>query len=205
MVATKALEDIASEIVTAAQAGDEQAFTAIHAHYGNRIYTLIARMVMRRAVADDLFQDTFLEALRSIGNYSHAGSFGGWLRTIAVNKTLSYLRTPWHRSTYWLDAALPGEAEAILDRDAEHTEQNEVSAESQRQLLRALRQLSPLTRAVVWLYDVEGYTHPEIAQMLGRTISFSKSQLSRAHQRLRELLTPTESRTEMPSCVTAIN
>jgi RNA polymerase sigma factor (sigma-70 family) len=205
MVAAKPLEDIASEIVNAAQAGDEQAFTAIHRHYGNRIYTLIVRMVVRRAVADDLFQDTFVEALRSIGSYSHAGSFGGWLRTIAVNKTLSYLRTPWHRSTYWLDAALPNEAEAILEQDAEHADQNEVSTESHRQLVHALRQLAPLTRAVVWLYDVEGYTHPEIAQMLGRTTSFSKSQLSRAHQRLRELLTPTESRTEMPSCVTAIN
>ena len=205
MVAAKPLEDIAREIVVAAQAGDEQAFAAIHKHYGNRIYTLIVRMVVRRAVADDLFQDTFLEAFRSLNSYTHAGSFGGWLRTIAVNKTLSYLRTPWHRSTYWLDAALPNEAEAILEQDAEHADQNETSAESQRQLLRALRQLSPLTRAVVWLYDVEGYTHPEIAQMLGRTTSFSKSQLSRAHQRLRELLTPNESRTEMPPCVTAIN
>jgi RNA polymerase sigma factor (sigma-70 family) len=205
MVAPKPFEDIASEIVNAAQAGDEQAFTAIHRHYGNRIYTLIVRMVMRRAVADDLFQDTFLEAFRSLHSYTHAGSFGGWLRTIAVNKTLSHLRTPWHRSTYWLDAALPGEAEAILEKDAEHADRNETSMQSQRQLLSALRQLSPLTRAVVWLYDVEGYTHPEIAQMLGRTTSFSKSQLSRAHQRLRELLTATESRTEMPSCVTAIN
>ena len=80
-----------------------------------------------------------------------------------------------------------------------------MSAQSQRQLLSALRQLSPRTRAVVLLYDVEGYTHPEIAQMLGRTTSFSKSQLSRAHQRLRELLTPAESHTEMPTCVTAIN
>jgi DNA-directed RNA polymerase specialized sigma24 family protein len=41
---------------------------------------------------------------------------------------------------------------------------------------------------VVWLYDVEGYTHQEIGEMMGRTTSFSKSQLSRAHQRLRELL-----------------
>ena len=107
MVAAKSLEDIDIEIVNAAQAGDEGAFAAIHRHYGNRIYTLIVRMVVRRAVADDLFQDTFLEAFRSIRGYSHAGSFGGWLRTIAVNKTLSFLRSPWHRSTFWLDAVLP--------------------------------------------------------------------------------------------------
>jgi len=201
----KPLEDIANEIVVAAQAGDAQAFTAIHRHYGNRIYTLIGRMVTRRAVADDLFQDTFLEAFRSIGSYTHAGSFGGWLRTIAVNKTLSYLRSPWHRSFLWLDAALPADADAILEKSGDEQCAPETASESHRELLGALEQLAPLTRAVVWLYDVEGYTHAEIAQMLGRTASFSKSQLSRAHQRLRELLSPAESSTEMPSCITAIN
>jgi RNA polymerase sigma-70 factor (ECF subfamily) len=50
--------------------------------------------------------------------------------------------------------------------------------------------LPPLTRTVVWLHDVEGYTHAEIARLTGRTVSFSKSQLARAHQRLRELLDP---------------
>ncbi|MGD8735063.1 MAG: sigma-70 family RNA polymerase sigma factor, partial [Gammaproteobacteria bacterium] len=53
---------------------------------------------------------------------------------------------------------------------------------------RALALLPATARAVVWLYDVEGYTHQEIGEMMGRTTSFSKSQLSRAHQRLRELL-----------------
>ena len=55
---------------------------------------------------------------------------------------------------------------------------------------RALATLPPLTRSVVWLHDVEGYTHGEIARLMGRTASFSKSQLARAHQRLRELLDP---------------
>jgi len=201
----KPLEDIADEIVLAAQAGDEQAFTRIHRHYGNRLYTLIMRMVVRRAVADDLFQDTFIEAFRSIRSFTHAGSFGGWLRAIAVNKTLSYLRSPWHRSVLWLDAALPADAEAILEKDADDQPAPDTASESYRELVRALQQLSPLTRAVVWLYDVEGYTHAEIGGMLGRTASFSKSQLSRAHQRLRELMSPTESHTEMPSCASAIN
>jgi RNA polymerase sigma-70 factor (ECF subfamily) len=52
----------------------------------------------------------------------------------------------------------------------------------------ALNRLSPVTRAVLWLHDVEGYTHEEIAEMMGKTASFSKSQLSRAHKRLRDWL-----------------
>jgi RNA polymerase sigma factor (sigma-70 family) len=52
----------------------------------------------------------------------------------------------------------------------------------------ALERLSETSRAVIWLHDVEGYTHDEIAQMMGKTPSFSKSQLARAHQRLRRWL-----------------
>ena len=54
----------------------------------------------------------------------------------------------------------------------------------------ALDLLSPTARAVVWLHDVEGYTHKEIAEMMNKTRSFSKSQLARAHKRLRERLGP---------------
>lgn len=53
----------------------------------------------------------------------------------------------------------------------------------------ALASLPSVSRAVVWLHDVEGFTHKEIAALMGRTESFSKSQLSRAYQRLRPMLT----------------
>jgi RNA polymerase sigma-70 factor (ECF subfamily) len=49
----------------------------------------------------------------------------------------------------------------------------------------ALARLGDTARAVVWLHDVEGFTHEEIAGQMGKTVSFSKSQLARAHQRLR--------------------
>ena len=55
-------------------------------------------------------------------------------------------------------------------------------------LERAFEQLTETSRAVVWLHDVEGYTHEEIAELMGRTVSFSKSQLARAHIRLRQML-----------------
>src|SRR2546429_9206909 len=55
-------------------------------------------------------------------------------------------------------------------------------------LERAFERLSETSRAVVWLHDVEGYTHEEIAEQMGKTVSFSKSQLARAHVRLRRML-----------------
>jgi RNA polymerase sigma factor (sigma-70 family) len=62
------------------------------------VYTLIRRLVIRPAVAEDLLQDVFVELLRSVHTYSGAGSFVGWVKSIAVSKALMYLRSPWHRS-----------------------------------------------------------------------------------------------------------
>jgi len=75
------------------------------------------------------------------------------------------------------------EEEAAGGRPAAHVATN-------IDLERALERLSETSRAVVWLHDVEGYTHEEIAELMGKTVSFSKSQLARAHARLRRTLEP---------------
>jgi RNA polymerase sigma-70 factor (ECF subfamily) len=64
---------------------------------------------------------------------------------------------------------------------------------------RALASLAPTARAVVWLFEVEGYSHEEIAQSFGRSVSFSKSQLARAHIKLREWFEP---RVDRQTCTT---
>jgi len=188
--------DVDSKVIAAAQSGDEQAHAAIYAHYATRLFTLIYRLVPRRAQAEDLLQEVFVDVLRNVSSYAATGSFGGWLRTIAVNKCLSHLRSPWRRSVMWLDDATTVELEEsqlAAPLDVEHARHTEVEA--------ALRKLSPLSRAVVWLHDVEGFTHAEIGQKLGRTVSFSKSQLARAHARLRELLnSEDEALLETKSC-----
>jgi RNA polymerase sigma-70 factor (ECF subfamily) len=170
---------VSAEVIDAARAGDARAHEGIFRACERPVYTLIRRLISRPSVADDLFQDTFVEILRSIRTYSGEGSFGGWVRSIAVSKCLMYLRSPWHRSLLW------------LDDDAQVIEPScgpEHDADYRADLAQALAELPALTRSVVWLHDVEGYTHVEIARMLGRTPSFSKSQLSRAHTRLRAAL-----------------
>lgn len=184
--------DLPPEAISDARAGRPQAHEAIYRAYRKPVYTLVRRLVPRAAVADELFQEVFVEVLRSITSYSGAGSFSGWIRAVAVNKCLMYLRSPWHRSLLWLDAQ-DEDAVAppqLIDPASRPDVRGEIGAD----LERALSALAPITRTVVWLHDVEGYTHGEIAQLLARTPSFSKSQLARAHVRLRQLLdTPTES------------
>jgi RNA polymerase sigma-70 factor (ECF subfamily) len=132
-------------------------------------------------VAQDLLQDVFVEILRSVCHFRGSGSFAGWVRSIAVNKALMYLRSPWHRGLTWLstDGVISLHEEAAAD-----------TAAMDEDLERALDALPASSRAVVWLHDVEGFTHAEIARLFRRTTSFSKSQLARAHEQLRQTLKP---------------
>lgn len=176
--------EVAAEVVQAAQAGESRAHEAIYLACRRPIYTLIRRLVVRTAIAEELFQETFIEVLRNIGAYTGEGAFGGWVRSIAVSKCLMYLRSPWHRSLLYLDSDEESAAVVLLDGASHPDAQATASVDVER----ALAVLPALTRSVVWLHDVEGYTHAEIGRLLGRTASFSKSQLARAHVRLRELL-----------------
>jgi RNA polymerase sigma factor (sigma-70 family) len=169
--------EIPADVLARARAGNALAQESIYRDLSKPLYTLIRRLVVRPAIAEELLQDVFVEMLRSLPKYSGTGSFLGWVRSIAVNKALMYLRSPWHRSLSWLGAE---GVMALHEQTSVH-----MSDSLDTDLERALAQLPAISRAVVWLYDVEGLTHAEIARLFGRSISFSKSQLARAHEQLR--------------------
>jgi len=170
---------IPPEIVAAAQAGDAAAIEAVYQATAGPLYTLLRRLVRRPAIAEELLQETFVDVLEHIGAYEGRCPLPAWIRALAVNRALMYLRSPWHRSLEWMDKD-PGGADRLPARDR--------AASADAGVERALMTLPAISRAVVWLHDVEGYTHAEIGLALGRTPSFSKSQLSRAHARLRACL-----------------
>jgi RNA polymerase sigma factor (sigma-70 family) len=159
--------------------GDRQAQRHLYEAFARPVYTLLCRLVLRPAIAEELLHDTFIEVLGHLGDYQGNGSFAGWVRMIAVRKALGHLRSPWHGrlSSDVLDE-LAAEPAASRPHDA------------QDELERALNALPTVARSVVWLHDVEGYTHAEIGALHAQSASFSKSQLARAHAALRELLEP---------------
>lgn len=168
------------DAIRRARAGDREAQRRLYEALARPVYTLLRRIVVRPAIAEELMQETFLEVLVHLEAFTATGSFAGWVRTIAVRKALAHLRSPWHGRL----GCEPLEALAAAPGDAG------AHSEWQDQLECALNALPALGRSIVWLHDVEGYTHTEIAQLYGQTTSFSKSQLMRAHAALRELLEP---------------
>ena len=170
-------------IVRRAARGDARAHEIIYRAYATAVYTLCLRFTKVPAHAEDLTQETFIEILRSIATFRGEAALGSWIRRIAVTKALMFLRSAWTARSQALadnwDDVTPGDnlshgisrhPDDAMDLDA------------------ALASLPDVTRTVVWLHDVEGFTHKEIASFMGKTESFSKSQLSRAYQRLKPLL-----------------
>ena len=174
-----------------ARAGREPAQRALYETLAPATASLIRRLVGHRALAEDIFQDTMMIFFERLPEFRREAPLGAWLRRIAVTRCLMYLRSPWQRARLCLEpvdcgvaaevAALitPGYTGELID------------------LERALATLTPTARAVVWMYEVEGYSHEEIAREFGRSVSFSKSQLARAHRRLHNWLMSAEQR---PTC-----
>lgn len=164
----------ADVVLARARTGDAHALETLYRAYEGPVYNLARRICRTAEDAEDVLQETFFELCRSIGQYRGEGSLWGWIRTVASSKALMRLRRNKYRDTDELeDEVSPTRREDTLLR---------------MDLEAALERLPEISRAVVWLHDVEGYTHEEIAEMMGKTVSFSKSQLARAHVRLRRWL-----------------
>ncbi|TAJ52631.1 MAG: sigma-70 family RNA polymerase sigma factor [Nevskiaceae bacterium] len=172
--ATGFAQPLEAEWLARARAGERVAQGLIYRRYETAVYTLLRRMVDCADTAADLMQDSFLDAFTRIHQFRGESPFGYWLRAVAASRALMHLRG----QRRFLELFAPeAEVDLVPSFDVH-----------QLDLERALGALPPLPRAVLWLYHVEGYTHAEIAAMNNKTESFSKSQLARAHQRLRELL-----------------
>ena len=162
-------------LVARAKTGDLEALEALYRAFEAPVYNLARRMLRNAEDAEDVLQETFLEVVRSIGQYRGEGHLWGWIRQIAATKALMRIRREQVREAEVFD-------EAIMAGRAGHNVGQTLDLE------RAMQELSDTGRAVVWLHDVEGYTHEEIAEMMGKSVSFSKSQLARAHTKLRRTL-----------------
>jgi RNA polymerase sigma-70 factor (ECF subfamily) len=167
-------QPVADAVLARARSGDASALEALYRAFETPVYNLARRICRTTEDAEDVMQETFFEVCRSIHRYRGDGSLWGWVRSITASKALMRLRRNKYRDTDELfdDFAPARKEDTALRMDLEA----------------ALERLSETSRAVVWLHDVEGYTHEEIGSMMGKTPSFSKSQLARAHARLRRWL-----------------
>ena len=174
--------DVPAALLARAREGEHAAFEQLFRSFERPVFNLALRLCGDRDEAADVLQDTMLKVFGSIGGFRGTSPFWGWLRQVAVNEALQRLRR-----RRLLDDELP-----MGDREFEDCTPPPAAAADAAALARALLRLPPSTRSVLWLYHAEGYTHEEIAALMQKTPSFSKSQLARGGRRLRALLDPSE-------------
>jgi RNA polymerase sigma-70 factor (ECF subfamily) len=171
--------DVPDTLLARARRGEAAAFEQLYRWFERPVYTLALRLTGQREEAQDVLQDTMLKLIDRLCEFRGQSPFWGWLRQIAVNEALMRLR---RRSRGAVEdtleeSELPASELMLPPRAADVAVIGE-----------AMARLPDATRSVLWLYHGEGYTHEEIGAAMGKTSSFSKSQLARGTRRLRQLL-----------------
>ncbi len=180
MPATAPAVDDDHALVRASLGGDTAAFEALYRRHVGRVHGMISRLLGRhRQRAEDLTQEAFVRAWQALGSYRFESAFGTWLYRLAANTALMELRS--HRG----DPAMDDEDQ--LERVGHPDSAGHTTALAM-DLDRAVATLPPRARAVLVLYDVEGWTHEEIAGELEMAVGTSKAQLHRARGLLRARL-----------------
>ena len=171
-------QTIPKELILLAQKGDMDAFEHIYRIYCSASYSLSYRICGQKAMAEDSVQESFIKIMKRIKQFNNKGSFAGWCRRIVTFETINRVK---HLSRLTL----------VGDSDLEHLTSSSLFDRDWLanciDLEKLIMQLSPLSRAVFSLHEIEGYTHKDIAQMFGKSVSFSKVTLSRAYAKLEQL------------------
>ena len=163
---------------------DMEAFEEIYHLHHKRVYSICFRMVRNASDAEDLTQQVFIQLFRKLDTFRGESSFTTWLHRMTVNQVLMHFR---RRVVKTEKTTVDGTTPIRIVSGTENP--SRMALIDRIALNQAIGQLPPGYRMVFILHDLEGFEHDQIGKMLGCAVGTSKSQLHKARQRLRELLT----------------
>ena len=161
-------------LVAAARRGEMKAFEALYRMHAGKVMGLCLRLAGKHHDAEDCVQQTFIKAWRNLHSFAGRSSFATWLHSIAVHVVMEQKRS----RKAWLETGGDALADRQLDAQAEHDGQF-VDIEN------LIMSLPEGARCVVVLQGIYGYSHEEVAAMLGIAVGTCKAQLHRARALLR--------------------
>ncbi len=180
-------------LVRRVQEGDVAAFDQLVVKYRERVYAVVYNMTSNREDASDLTQDAFIKAFQSINRFQGQSSFFTWLYRIAVNSTLTHLRKAKLRSFFSFEKLHEDDKTTeILAQltDKKGADREFYVKELQEKLNEAMQKLSIKHRTVVTLFEIDGLSHEEIAEVVGCSVGTVRSRLHYAKQLLQAELQP---------------
>ena len=173
-----AFRNLHQDLLDGCKTGDQKAQFQIYKLYYKAMYNTSLRIVNNSMEAEDIMQESFLSAFEKIDTYSGTVSFGAWLKRIVINRSLDALGKK---------KAVFEDIEShfgIMDNSPEDAVRNEEVDVKVEEIKEAIEKLPDGYRIILSLYLLEGYDHDEIAEILKISSSTSRSQLSRAKQKL---------------------
>jgi RNA polymerase sigma factor (sigma-70 family) len=165
------------ELVARCKGGQRKAHEALYKLLASKMMGVCLRYATDRMEAEDMLQNGFIRVFQKIQDYRGDGSFEGWVRRIMVHTSIEHYRKN-HRMIQVVDIDETGNEPSVNAAAAANLEA--------RDLLLLVKGLAPGYRMVFNLYAIDGYSHKEIAEIIGITEGASKSQLSRARAILKE-------------------
>jgi RNA polymerase sigma-70 factor (ECF subfamily) len=178
-------------LVRLAQAGDQRAFEALVVKYQRRIARHVARYVRRASDVEDVVQDTFIRAYRGLGSFRGDSAFYSWLYRIATNVALTAVKRDQNPVLLGDDA--PEERADAFEpgvSDNEDPERTMIAKQIAEAVEKAIARLQPTLSEALMLFEVEGKTYPEIAQVLGIPVGTVRTRIFRAREFIAKRLEP---------------
>jgi RNA polymerase sigma factor (sigma-70 family) len=167
---------IHAPLIEECRKGNSKAQFRLYNQYSKAMYNMAHRILNNREDAEDILQEAFIECFRNIESFRFESTFGAWLKKIVINKCINYLNRK--KIDLTLSETLPVMA----------NEEDEEIIYDTKLIFRGIEMLPDGYRIILTLYLLEGYDHSEIAQILGISESTSKSQYSRAKEKLKNIL-----------------
>jgi len=165
------------EIIKGCKSKKRKAQKMLYDRYAPVLFGICRRYIRQNEDAEDVLLETFYKIYSNIGQYGFKGSFEGWMKRIAINESLMFLRK--NKNPY-----LRAELNDIFVEGSPNVEE----LLFEQDVMKLLEQLPVGYRTVFNLYVIEGYKHREIAEQLGISINTSKSQLIQAKRKLSQLI-----------------
>jgi RNA polymerase sigma-70 factor (ECF subfamily) len=187
-IETTATAVVEADVVRRAQEGDADAFAVLFNTHKNRVYSLCLRMTKNVTEAEDLTQEAFLHVFRKLVAFRADSTLSTWLYRVTVNTVLMHFRKKSLKQVSLDKPNTNPEFDKPVAREFPSFDGRLAGCVDRITLSRALSELPEGYREVFLLHEVQGYEHREIAAFLGCSVGNCKSQLHKARQRIRELL-----------------
>lgn len=169
------------ELIKQCLNGEMKAYNELYDRYCKAMFSTCYRIVNHFAEAEDVLQDSFMDAFNNLKTFSYESTFGGWLKTIVINKSINHLRKK-KLNLIDIDKVV---TENLMEEDTINEEEIIYKVE---EVKAAIQLLPDGYRTVLSLYLLEGYDHEEMAEIMHVATSTTRTQYMRAKQKLLQIL-----------------